>query len=131
MKWLNKNIVYISFIWWLIQGLLLLLNGVRLYWEFDRVKLKDTDDMLFVSIGLILIIVAFLLLIKNRKVVLVLSILLLLYSLYAMGLMGLIFLWWGLSNLLFSIIFCLTIPILNLYFSIKLLVNIRKRSINT
>lgn len=130
MKWLNKYIAYISFIWWLLEGLLLFFNGIRLYCEFDRMNLKDTDDMLFVSIGLLLIIIAFLLLIKNRKVVLVLSILLLLYSLYAMGLMGLVFLWWGLSNLLFSVIFCLTIPILNLFFSIKLLVNIRKRHIN-
>ena len=101
MKWLNKYIVNISFICY------------------------------YFSVSISLIIISFLLLVKNRKVVLGLSILLLLYSLYAMGLMGLVFIWWGLSNLLFSIIFCLTIPIMNLFFSIKLIINIRKRHMNT
>lgn len=132
MKWLNKYIVNISFIWWLIQGLLLLLNSLRMYCEYyDKGKSIDTFYIYFFLVSISLIIISFSLLVKNRKVVLFLSILLLFYSLFAMGLMGLLFLWWGWRHLLISIIFCLVIPMLNLFFSIKLIINIRKRHINT
>ena len=130
MKWLNKHIVFISFVWWLLQGLLLLLNGVRVFCKYYQGESLNADNIFYLLVSISLIISSFLLLGKNRKVIYLLSMLLLFYSLFAMSLMGLLFLWWGWRHLLISIIFCLVIPMLNLFFSIKLIINIRKRHIN-
>jgi len=112
MKWLNKNIEIISFTWWLIQGVLLLLNEIRVYYEYN----KDSFDSLF-FIGIGLIIISFLLFIKNKQVILFLGIILLLYSIVSLVTIMFLLLWaWRLT--IFWLF--LLIPIINIILSFKL-----------
>jgi hypothetical protein len=114
MKWINKNIVTISFVWWLIQGILLLLNEIRVYFENSN---HFTFSIFVIGIGLI--IVSFLLFIKNYKIRLLLSLLVILYSIISLIVLTLIFLVASPSSYCFAL-FHLG-PILNLILSVKLI----------
>lgn len=126
MRWLNKHIVIISFIWWLMQGVLLLLNEIRVYYYVDN---KNGVDWFFISVSFFLIITSFLLLIKNRKFILFLSGLLLLYSIFVMYAMTVLFFMEANTRyILVAIFLCFVAPILNIFVSIVLLIN--KRNIS-
>ena len=118
MKWLNDNIKLIASIWFLIQGIILVLNEIRVYY----VDKNDGIDCFFISTSVLLIITSFLLRIKNRKIILFLSGLLFLYSIFVMYAMAVLF-FMEANNLFFSIILCFIIPILNTFFSIVLIRN--------
>jgi hypothetical protein len=112
MKWVSNNIKVISSVWWLIQGVLLLLNEIRVWLEYNIYK----PSLLIISIGLIVI--SFLLFIKNNRIILFLSIVLFLYSVVSLIFLTLVFLvgspkshWLGLF---------LLIPVMNILLSIIL-----------
>ena len=75
MKWIFNNIKIISFFWWLIQGILLLLNEIRCLLEFKRIVIPET-----LVTSICLIVISFFLLVKNNKIILFFSIVLFLYS---------------------------------------------------
>lgn len=125
MKWINKNIVIISFIWWLMQGVFLLLNEIRVYYEN---KEHLIDSLFIISIGLIII--SCLLLVRKSKIVLLLGILLLLYSIFTMFFMTILFFMEAHGNILLNICLCFVTPIINVLISVTLLKNniMNKRS---
>ena len=112
MKWLNKNIVIISFAWWLIQGVLLLLNEIRVYFKNSN---HFTLSIFVIGIGLIII--SFLLFIRNKQVRLSLGIILFLYSIVSLVTTMMLLLWWGRHLTLWLF---LLVPIINIILSIKL-----------
>lgn len=119
MKLLNKNIRIIAFFWFLTQGVLLLLNTIRIYYYGDN---KNGIDWFFIYMGVFLIITSFLLLIKNRIISISAAIVLFLYSVFTVFVMGLLF-FMEANDIFFSIILCFIIPILNTVFSILLISN--------
>ena len=116
MKWLDNKIIVISFVWWLLQGILLLLNELRVWFEHNYLMPS------FFVISICLIAVSFLLwLVKNKKIVLLLSVLLLSYSVVSLIFLGLLFVleshgsnWLGIF---------LLIPISNIILSIFLMLS--------
>jgi len=113
MKWLNDKILVTSFIWWLLQGVLLLLNELRVWFEHNYLMPS------FFSISICLIVISLLLWhIKNKKIILFLSILLLLYSLASLIFLSLLFLFWTRHNWLGIF---LVVPILNIFLSVLLM----------
>ncbi len=88
MKSLNKNIRIIALFWFLIQGVLLLLNEIRGYYYVDN---KNAIDWFFIYMSVFLIIISFLLLIKNRIISISVAIVLFLYSVFTVFVMGLLF----------------------------------------
>lgn len=126
MKWLNKHIIIVSLIWWLMQGVLLLLNEIRVYYYVDN---KNGVDWFFIFVSIFLIITSFLLLIKNRKFILFLSGLLLLYSTFLMYAMTVLFFMEANTRYVWVDIFlCFVVPILNIFVSVVLLINKRNAS---
>ena len=72
MKWLDNKIMVISFVWWLLQGSLLLLNELRVWFECGHYGPTS-----FILLNISLIVVSFLLFyIKNKYIILLLSVLL-------------------------------------------------------
>jgi len=120
MKWLNKHIVVISFIWWLTQGTVLLLNEIRVCLE------RNYLDHFFLTISICLIITSCLLLIRTNKIVLSLSILLLLYSIFTLFAMTLLFFMEAHGHIFFNICISFVIPMINIFLSILLMLNARK-----
>lgn len=129
MKSLNNNIRAINLFWFLTQGLLLLLNELRVYYYVNN---KDNVDCFFISMSGFLIITSLLLLIKNRKLILFLGGLLLLYSIFVMYAMAVLF-FMEANSIFLSIILCFVIPILNTIFSFVLIRNtlIKKNTAET
>lgn len=115
MKSLNNNIRIIALFWFLIQGIILVLNNVRVYFECGRHPI----DNFFIA-GCFLITMSLLLLIKNRIISVSVAILLFLYSVFTVFFMGLLFLLEA-RNMLFAIFVCFVIPFLNTFFSIVLI----------
>ena len=119
MKWLDDNLRVISFVWWLLQGFLLLLNELRVWFEHNYL----TYSILLLSICLIA--VSFLLwLVRNKKIVLLFSFLLLLYSVLLLVFFSVLFILESHGNKLVGIFF--VVPILNILLSILMLGNLRK-----
>ena len=120
MKWLDNKIMVISFVWWLLQGSLLLLNELRVWFEYN-----DFGPISFILINISLIVVAFLLLyVKNKYIILLLSILLVLYSIRFLLICILLVLKSGWK---IELIPFLLIPILNVFLSYKLMARSLKR----
>jgi hypothetical protein len=116
MKWLNINIKVTSSVWWLIQGVGLLLNEIRVWLVHNYL------DHTFLITSITLIVIACLLLIKNNKVVLLLGILLLLYSVFVLFAMGVLFFMEAQRQyILFAICLCFIIPTINIFLSVILL----------
>jgi hypothetical protein len=120
MKWLNRNIKVISFVWWLMQGVVLLLNEIRIWLKHNYL---DCD---FLIISISLIVTSCLLLIKNNKIIMSLGILLLLYSIFAWFVMGLLFFMEAHGYIFFNICLCFIIPIINIFVSVMLLLTRNK-----
>jgi hypothetical protein len=116
MKCLKNNIKIIALSWFLIQGILLLLNNLRVYFE----NKNHFIDFLFI-ISICIIIISLLLLIKNKKIIILSGVLLLLYSIFALFAMALLFLLEAHSHILFNICLCFIIPIINIFVSVMLL----------
>ena len=120
MKWIYKNIKIISLIWWLLQGIILLLNNIRVYFEHRN---HFVDSLFIISICLIF--VSFLLwLIKNKKIVLSIGILLLLYSVVSLVFLGLLFVMESHGNNWLGLF--LLIPVLNILLSIFVILSALK-----
>ncbi len=117
MKWLNDKIIVISFVWWLLQGVLLLLNELRVWLVYNYVMSS------FLVLSICLIIVSFLLWLKNRKIVLLLSISLLLYSVVSLIFLCVLFVLESHGNN-WTVIF-LVVPILNILLSTLLMLMLR------
>jgi len=113
MKWINKNIKMISFVWFLIQGVLLLLNEIRCF-----IECKNAFTLEVFVISICLIVVSFLLFIKNKKIIVFLGIVLLLYSIVALFFLTLLFLIASPSSYWLGLF--LLIPILSIILSVKL-----------
>ena len=114
MKWLNDKIIVASFIWWWLQGVLLLLNELRVWFEHNYLMPS------FFSIIICLIVISLLLWhIKNKKIILFLSILLLLYSLASLIFLSLLFVLESHGNDWVAIF--LAVPILNIFLSVLLM----------
>jgi CHASE2 domain-containing sensor protein len=119
MKWLNDNIIFISFVWWLLQGVSLLLNELRVWLEHNYLT-----HFLFV-LGICLVVISFLLwFIKNKKIILLLGILLLLYSIISLIFLSILFILESHGNNLVGIF--LVIPILNILLSILMIRQAKK-----
>jgi hypothetical protein len=119
IKWLNNNIIVISFVWWLLQGVLLLLNELRVWLEYNHLTSS------FFVLSICLIVISFLLwLIKNKKIVLLFSILLLLYSVVSLIFLSILFVLESHGNNLVGMFF--VVPILNILLSILMLRVLRK-----
>lgn len=114
MKWLNDKIIVISFVWWFLQGILLLLNELRVLFEYNY----SISSFFFLSICLIVISVL-LWCVKNKKIVLLFGILLLLYSVASLIFLGLLFIFWRSRNNWEGIF--LVVPILNILLSTLLM----------
>jgi LPXTG-motif cell wall-anchored protein len=112
MKWVNKNIATISFVWWFIQGLALSLNSLRCFLEYNELYPKQ------LIIGIVLIVVAGLLFIRKKKIRLFLSSMLVLYSVISLVFVMLLLLIWGIHLAQWLFLF---VPILNLILSVKLI----------
>lgn len=116
MKWLNKYIVVISFVWWLMQGTLLFINEIRVWLELN------SFDRFFLTISICLITTSCLLLIRKNKIVLLLGILLLSYSIFTLFAMALLFFMEAHGQyIFFAICLCFVIPIINIFLSVMLL----------
>lgn len=112
MKWLKQHIKTISLIWFLMHGILLLINEIRVYFEHNYLMYS------FLIVSICLIVVSLLLFVKNKKIFVALRVLLLLYSIISIGFIFLLLLNWGihLAHWLF-----LLIPIINVFLSMLLL----------
>ena len=126
MKSLNNNIRIIAPVWFLMQGVLLFLNEIRVYYYVDN---KNGIDCFFIYVSVFLIVTSLLLLIKNRKIILFLSGVLFLYSIFVMYAMAVLF-FMEANNVFLSIVLCFVIPVLNTVFSFVLIRNtlIKRRS---
>mgnify|MGYP001640790760 CR=1 FL=1 len=124
MKSFNNNISIIALFWFLIQGIILVLNNVRVYFEYGH----HPVDNFFIA-GCFLITMSSLLLINNRIISVSVAMLLFLYSVFTIFFMGLLFLLEA-RNMLFAIFVCFVIPVLNTVFSFVLIRNtlIKRRS---
>ena len=116
MKSLNNNIRIIAPVWFLMQGVLLFLNEIRVYYYVDN---KNGIDWFFIYVSVFLIVTSLLLLIKNRKIILFLSGVLFLYSIFVMYAMAVLF-FMEANNVFLSIVLCFVIPVLNTVFSCSL-----------
>jgi len=112
MKWINQNIKLISFVWFLVQGILLLMNEIRCLLELKKI----VAPAIFV-ISICLIVVSLLLFIRNNKIELSVSLLIILYSIVSLLFILWVLLFWGirLGDWLF-----LLIPLINIILSAKL-----------
>ena len=120
MKWLDSKIMVISFVWWLLQGSLLLLNELRVWFECGYFGPPS-----FTILNISLIVVAFLLLyVKNKYIILLLSILLVWYSIRFLLICILLVLKSGWK---IELIPFLLIPIFNVFLSYKLMIRSLKR----
>jgi len=121
MKWLLNNIKIISFVWWLMQGVLLLLNEIRVWSEHNYL---DRD---FLIVSICLIVISFLLIVRNYKINIFCGIVLFLYSIFVLFAMGILFFMEAQRQyILFAICLCFIIPIINILLSIFLLSALRK-----
>lgn len=110
---LNDKITAISFVWWLLQGALLLLNELRVLFEYNYLNPS------FFALSIFLVVISFLLrCVKNRKIVLLLSLLLLLYSVVSLIFLSALFILEARNN---WIKIFLVVPILNILLSILLM----------
>ena len=121
MKWISNNIKILSFIWWLIQGIFLLLNEIRCLFEYNSLI---TPELLVVSICLIII--SFLLFIKNNKIILFLGIVFLLYSIISLIILTWIFILESHGNNMLGVF--LVIPVLNIVSSLLMLKILRQET---
>ncbi len=111
MKWLNNNIAVISFVWWSLQGISLLLNELRVWHEYHYLTYS------LLVLGIYQVVSSFSLwFIKNTKIVLLISILLLLYSVVSLVFLSILFILESHGNNWVGIF--LIIPILNILLSI-------------
>jgi len=120
MKYLLNNIRIISFTWWLIQGILLLLNEIRCLLEYKYIIIPG---VLVTSICLIVI--SFLLFVKNNKIFLFLGIVFFLYSIASLIIFTWIFFLASPQSYWVGLFFL--IPALNILLSIFMLIIIRKK----
>lgn len=121
MKWLNDNIMVISFVWWLLQGILLLLNELRVLFEYNH------STFSFFALCICLIVISFLLwYIKNKKIILLLSILLLLYSVASLIFLSILFILGSRNN---WVGIFLVIPVLNILLSTLLILRMSRKEI--
>jgi len=114
------NIIVISFFWWLIQGILLLINEIRCLLEYKKFIVPS----IFV-VSICLIVISFLLLVRNNLLISILGTILFLYSIVSLIFLTFIFFleagrnyWAGLF---------LLIPILNIILSAILLKRMLKQ----
>jgi len=115
MKWLNKKIIVVSFIWWLLQGVLLLLNELRVLFEYD-----NYSTFSFFVLGVSLIVISLLLwYVKDKTIILLLSTLLLIYSITQLFFFGILLFFFGQRNNWNGLF--LLIPIFNILLSIFLM----------
>ena len=120
MKWLDNKIMVISFVWWLLQGSLLLLNELRVWFECGYFGPPS-----FTILNISLIVVSFLLFyVKNKYIILLLSILLVWYSIRFLLICILLVLKSGWK---IELIPFLLIPIFNVFLSYKLMIRSLKR----
>lgn len=123
MKSLNDNIRIIALFWFLMQGIILELNRVRVYFEYG----SKIIDNIFI-IGVFLIVISLLLAIKHRKSLILLGIALFLYSVFTVFFMGLLFFMEANTRYIWGAIFlCFVIPIINVFLSVLLLLAAVKR----
>lgn len=120
MKWIINNIKVISIFWWLLQGILLFFNELKVLHEYN-----SFSTPLVFCLSIVLIIISILLwTIKNSKVILLLSVLLFLYSVFLFIFILLLFVMEAHGNIF--LILALIIPIINILFSIILYKYINK-----
>ena len=121
MKWLDNKIMVISFVWWLLQGSLLLLNELRVWFECGHYGPTS-----FILLNISLIVVSFLLFyIKNKYIILLLSILLFLYSIVSLIFCILLLLLESRGEIVLALF--LLIPIFNVLLSSNLVMRGLKR----
>ena len=121
MKWLDNKIMVISFVWWLLQGSLLLLNQLSVWFECGYFGPPS-----FTILNISLIVVSFLLFyIKNKYIILLLSILLFLYSIVSLIFCILLLLLESRGEIVLALF--LLIPIFNVLLSSNLVMRGLKR----
>lgn len=114
MNWLNRNIKVISVAWWLIQSILILINEIRVFREYNYVMfpfLATSIGLLFASLLLWIF--------QNNKIIIFSGIILLFYSITSLIFLSLLFVMESHGNYLAGLF--IFIPIINILLSVVLL----------
>jgi hypothetical protein len=117
MVWLNNNLRPVSVIWWLLQGILILINETRTFIKYNCILFP------LIAVGFGLVIIALLLWkLKNNRFITLLNMILLIYSIILFVFFILLFIMESNGNYLIGSL--IVIPLINISLSIAMLIKI-------